>query len=274
MYENPPGYEVEQPIDLSKPVSQETAVSPEAPPAERRSRSRKPRTPSESSHQDSSVATEVVKTDADTADAAAPGEVVLEAVSGVIVVANLQPLTFKSTVSKMLYAILSPAHGDVRLWNGISGARSGGLVIADMPRGQDGAVWWQQSAMADQLVIPVPDDAQAANAAAWMLDQLESAGRSELARSAVIVAIQTGRHPVLARRITKYFGTRTTELVRVKLPRAIVSTEDRARWEPLATTVLRTLKQRMRSRLEEAGPAAGSKVVHLDTRRHQGKAVS
>lgn len=263
MYENPPGYEVEQPIDLSKPVSPDAAVSrqTEKPGSERNQPAQKDKQKSARRPQ--------LKLSSVKAENTLP-----EAVSGMVVVANLQPQTFKSTVARMLHACLEPAHADVRLWDGVGDIDSRGLVIADMPGDLSGGDWRRQSGVAGQLVIPVPDDVQAARAAAWMLDRLEAEGRPKQVESAVVVAIQTGTHRILAREITKYFGQRTAEVVRVKVPGGVVQPEDQSRWEPLATAVLKALKPPVSSspdRPDVLSSITPDQVAPPGTRRH-GKA--
>ncbi|KFU75650.1 hypothetical protein BB31_40260 [Amycolatopsis lurida NRRL 2430] len=159
-----------------------------------------------------------------------------------IAVINLQPGSCKTLVAQRLHSVLETTHANVRLGNGSGSPRSDHLVIADMPSDLSGVDWRRQTAAADQLVISVPDDSQAANAAQWLLDKLTTEGRSELAESAIVAAIQTGRNRKLARRILRYFRARKAKVVRIKLRRDSVPNDDHAQWKPLAEAVLRSLQ--------------------------------
>ncbi|ANN16002.1 hypothetical protein SD37_10350 [Amycolatopsis orientalis] len=253
MSEHPPGYEAEQPVDLSKPVAYRPPPVPEPPTPARRPEGRKEKQK---------------KAPAEAAPAAP------EAVYGLVTVANVQPRTFKSTVARKLHAGLEPRHVNVRLWNGVGSVRLDGLVVADMPADPHGTDWRRQSWTADQLVIPVPDDLHAARAAWWMLDRLEAEGRPDLVSTAIVVGIQTGAHRMLGRKIAKTFAARTAEVVRVKLPGGVVPADDEARWEPLVSVVSRALKQlSSRSRPTQLSLRTPNQIVHLDSRLH-GKAAN
>ncbi|MFE5565674.1 hypothetical protein ACFQ68_11845 [Amycolatopsis japonica] len=241
MSEHPPGYEAEQPVDLSKPVAYQPPLAPEptAPDS-------KPDEPQEAS----------------------------EIVYGLVTVANVQPRTFKSTVARKLYAGLEPTHTNVRLWNGVGAIRLDGLVIADMPADPRGTDWRRQSWTTDQLVLPVPDDLQAARAAWWMLDRLEAEGRLDLVNTAIVVGIRTGASRMLARKIAKTFGRRTAGVIRVDLPGGATPADDESRWEPLVAAVSHALGElTSRSRPAMLPPRTPNQVVHFDSRRH-GKAAN
>ncbi|WP_340687969.1 hypothetical protein LCL61_18445 [Amycolatopsis coloradensis] len=251
MSEHPPGYEAEQPVDLSKPVAYVPIPEPAATADRSEGRGEKQEKAPEE------------------AAPAAP-----QSVYGLVTVANVQPRTFKSTVARKLYAGLEPRYAGVRLWNGVGSIRLDGLVIADMPADPRGTDWRRQSWTTDQLVLPVHDDLQAARAAWWMLDRLEAEGRPDLVSTAIVVGIQTGRHRMLGRKIAKTFGARTAGVIRVKLPGGVVPADDEARWEPLVTAVSHTVKQlSSRSRPSMLPPRAPHQVVQLDSRRH-GKAAN
>ncbi|MEV7043738.1 hypothetical protein [Amycolatopsis sp. NPDC051061] len=258
MHENPPGYEVEQPIDLSKPIILTEQADPEPPRAERRAPARKPKAESKP-------------------EPPAPAEPEVAAkpvLSGLVAVVNLQPRAGKSLVARMLHSVLRTTHADVQLWNGTEHGRPAGLVIADMPSDLSGADWRRQTATADQLVVPVPDDIQAVRAAWWLLDRLTTEGRAELASAAVVVAIQTGRDRKLARQIVRHFSARMVQVVRVKLPWDTVPTDDHAHWQPLATATVRALEDLGRSEPTAArSRATPRRIVPLDVRDY-GKAVS
>jgi hypothetical protein len=250
MSEHPPGYEAEQPVDLSRPVAYQPPPAPEPPAPARRPEGRKEK------------------------QKKAPEEAAPEAVYGLVTVANVQPRTFKSTVARKLYAGLEPRHVNVRLWNGVGTIRLDGLVVADMPADPHGTDWRRQSWTTDQLVLPVPDDLHAARAAWWMLDRLAAEGRPDLVGTAIVVGIQTGAHRMLGRKIAKTFGERTGGVIRVKLPGGVVPADDEARWEPLVTAVSHALKQlSSRSRPAMLPPRTPHQVVQLDSRRH-GKAAN
>jgi hypothetical protein len=255
MHENPPGYEVEQPIDLSKPVALAAKEEAGPPRPERHAAARKSKNADDPPRPDPPV----------------PAE---PALSGIIAVINLQPGACKTLVAQMLHSVIGTTHANVRLGNGSDRVGSEHLVIADMPSDLSGADWRRQTAAADLLVIPVPDDSQAAHAAQWLLDQLITEGRSELAASAVVAAIQTGRDRRLARRIVRYFRARTAKVVRIKLRRDSVPNDDHTHWKPLAETVLRALQRPAPSGGNAVSPAAGRQhIVPLDVRDY-GKAMS
>ncbi|WIX98183.1 hypothetical protein QRX60_29405 [Amycolatopsis mongoliensis] len=261
MHENPPGYEVEQPIDLSKPVALAAQVGTDSPRAERRAAARRPKRAQEAPPQpEPAVPPE-------------PAAVAKPALSGLVAVVNPQSRAGKSLVARMLHSVIETTQANVQLWNGIGETRPEGLVIADMPSDPSGADWRRQTAMADQLVIPVPDDVQAACAAQWLLDRLTAEGRSGLAASAVVAAIRTGRDRKLARKIVRYFETRTAQVVRIKLPGDTPPADDHGPWQPLAKVALRALERPGPSE-RAARPAAGrQRIVPLDVRDY-GKAVS
>ncbi|WP_410604755.1 hypothetical protein [Amycolatopsis sp. lyj-90] len=165
------------------------------------------------------------------------------ALSGLIAVINLQTRSYKSVVSRLLFGAIERSQPGVRLWNGAGDTRPGGLVIGDMPSDLSGADWQRQTALADQLVIPVPDDVLAANAAQWLLDRLAAGGRPDLAEAAVVVAIQTGRDRKLARRIVRHFRARTAKVIRVRLRQDTVPTGNDSLCRPLARAVLREMEQ-------------------------------
>ncbi|MFC9249879.1 hypothetical protein [Amycolatopsis thailandensis] len=257
MSDHPPGYEAEQPVDLSKPVAPQLARAGEPakpghrpPPADVPAKPPRPPAPS-------------------TGTLLPP-----EAVRRVVTVANIRPRTFKSTVARMLYTGLESRHANVRLWNGVGTTACDGLVVADMPADPYGADWRRQSWNADLLVLPIPDDLEAATAAWWMLDQLEAEGRQDLVLAAIVVAIQTGAQRMLARTIVRNFTARTAGVVRVKLPKGIARADDHARWEPLVSTVSMAVRRPApASRAAPRRPAAQSQVVQLDSRR-QGRAAN
>lgn len=246
MDEHPPGYEAEEPVDLAKTVSVYSAESrPEPEPLRatvetpqrlRRTRRR------------------------------IPAELLVE-VSGscLTVIANVKPGTFKTTTARMLESVLGPIRDDFRF---VEGAQrpTRGLVVADSPSDPRGISWRSWIHFADQLVIPVPAEVEAANAAKWMLDELESEGLFALTTSAITVVIRTGHDRRLARRLTTYFGGRTAEVVQVR-PRE----GDPSRWVPLAGRLLRRLAARS-VRTTRAPEVGQGRVVPLHL--HKRKAVS
>lgn len=250
MSEHPPGYEAEQPVDLSRPLTYRPPPASEPPAPARRPEGRKEK------------------------QKKALEEVVPEAVYGLVTVANVQPRTFKSTVARKLHAGLESRHVNVRLWNGVGTIGLDGLVVADMPADPHGTDWRRQSWTSDQLVLPVPDDLQAARAAWWMLDRLDAEGRPDLVRSALVVGIRAGGHRMLARKIVKTFGERTAGVFRVKLPGGAAPDGDETQWEPLVAAVSHALKQLpSRNRPVMLPQRAPNHVVQLDSRRH-GKAAN
>lgn len=171
--EYPPGYEVEPPVDLSRPVIVAAKDSePEPMP------------------------------------------------SGLIAVANPKPGTGKSVTARRLHATLADRSEDVMLWSCAPHNRlppwtpDHSLVIADTGSEPRGA-WRYPAQSADLLVVPVPEEEEAANAAKWMLDQLAADGRFRLVMTAVTAVIRAehGRDRGLARRIRRYFGERTGQVV-------------------------------------------------------------
>ncbi|HKN51799.1 MAG TPA: hypothetical protein VJX66_04820 [Amycolatopsis sp.] len=229
MHEHPPGYETEQPVDLGRRLAA-------APPPDRPKETPK----------------------------VAPGPLAVEVPgSWLTVIANVKPRTFKTTTARMLEAVLGPVRDDLRF---VEGARRPvhGLVVADSASDPTGAAWRPGIQAADQLVIPVPDDPDAARAAKWMLDELEDEGRFTLTTGAITAMIRTGRDRRFARRARRYFAGRTAEVVEIR-PRQ----EDPAPWVPLAEVLLRRLAQQAAT--EPAGGESGS-VVPLHP--YQQKVVS
>ena len=237
MHEHPPGYEAEQPIDLSRAVRPDEQVS------------------DDQLGQRGPLRTQQRAAPAGALAVAIPG-------SWLTVVANVKPGTFKTTTVRMLEAVISPVRDDIRFLDGV-GHPVPGLAVADSASDLSGTRWRPGVQAADQLVIPVPDEIGAVRAANWMLDGLESDGRSDLTANAITVVIRTGRDRRLTRQSRAYFGRRTAEVVEIA-PRK----EDPSCWVPLAAALLRRLADR------SAASANGSSgpVIPLDS--HQQKAVS
>ncbi len=199
MHEYPPGYEVEPPVDLSKPVI--TAATNDRGPDE--------------------VSTTL------------------------ITVANPKPGTGKSVTARRLHATLADRSEDVVLWtcapHSPLPARipDHSLVIADTGS-EPGGEWRYPAQSADLLIVPVPEEDEAAVAAKWMLDQLVADGHSRLVETAVTAVIRAehGRDRGLARRIHRYFGERTGQVVDL---RWTVPPGEMRPWQTLGDIVMRPL---------------------------------
>ncbi|MER6901693.1 hypothetical protein, partial [Amycolatopsis sp. NPDC000740] len=215
MHEHPPGYEAEQPIDLTKTVHVNV---PAEPPAARTPRAKDPAWLRRRSVRE-----------ALTADV--PG-------SWLTVVANVKPGTYKTTTTRMLETVLGRVRDDIRF---VDGARRPvrGRVIADSPSYPQDTVWQPWVRLADQLVIPVPQDAEAARAAVWMLDHLDAEGLTALTAGALTVVLRTGRDRRLFRRIKTSLGRRTAQVVAIR-----PSGEDPEPWVPVAAALLQQLARR------------------------------
>ncbi|MFE3177891.1 hypothetical protein ACFXPA_22140 [Amycolatopsis sp. NPDC059090] len=218
MHEHPPGYEAEQPIDLTK------AVPVDVPAAEPPSHQPRPKDPAWLRRRS---VREALTTDV-------PG-------SWLTVVANVKPRTYKTTVTRMLETVLGHVRDDIRF---VDGARRPvrGRVIADSPSYPRDTVWQPWVRSASQLVIPVPEDAEAARAAVWMLNHLEAEGLTSLTGGALTVVLRTGRDRRLLRQIRTSLGRRTAQVVTIR-PDA-KDPENPEPWVPLATALLARLALR------------------------------
>lgn len=258
MNENPPGYEAEQPIDLTKPVIYAAPVGSGTPKPEHNATAHKPGRDGTALQSAPAEAPEVAKPQS----------------PGVVAVINLQPRSYKSVVAQRLYRALARTCEGVQLRSGTGRTESQNLVVVDMPSDVSGRDWRRQSSLADLLVIPVPDDIQAVRAAWWLLDQLAAAGRDDLVSSAVVVVIRTGRDRKLARRTVRHLRSRTAKVVRVDLGAEALPDFELRRWQPLAAAVLRQLRRRVSNEAADAEPAAGTTQVGAIDVRDYGKAMS
>jgi MinD-like ATPase involved in chromosome partitioning or flagellar assembly len=123
------------------------------------------------------------------------------------------------------------------------------LVVMDTGDNVRAGAWQWGAHSANQLVIPVPLDPEAARAAAWMCDHLEYSGIGALARGAVVVVTPSvlPAGSLTARRIVDYFRERTAAVLTVpRDPRlaggapagySLVSAKSRRAWTAVAATV-------------------------------------
>ena len=138
--------------------------------------------------------------------------------------------------------------------------RQYGTVVMDTGTEMSAGNWQWAVHAADQLVIPLPVDPQAAKAAAWMCDELVRRGFADLVRSAVVVVtvrrakLVSSDRRALLRTIKAYFGCRVAEVLTVAHdPRldfnrpvvlSAVEASTRRGWLAVAQAVVRQMSQR------------------------------